>query len=397
VGECRKKSGTMCPSYMATGEEMHATRGRARLLFEMLQGSAIHGGWKEPAVHEALDLCLSCKGCKGECPVKVDMATYKAEFMAHYYDGRLRPAAAYAFGMIDRWAKLASHMPKVANFLTQAEPFSSLAKKALGIAPQRTITRFADEPFTAWFGRRKMPGPRGRRIILWPDTFNNYFHPQVAQAAVEVLEHAGCEVTVPHMHLCCGRPLYEFGMLDRAQAYLQRIMDVLADDIHAGTPIVGLEPACVSVFRDELLNLFPYSEQAKRLSAQVFLLSDFLEREDAGVTFPALHHEAVVHGHCHHKAILGMESEQSVLRKLGLDFHVLDSGCCGMAGSFGFEEKKYDVSIACGERVLLPAVRQALPDTLLIADGFSCREQIVQTTGREALHLAQVLRMALHQ
>jgi FAD/FMN-containing dehydrogenase/Fe-S oxidoreductase len=397
VGECRKKSGTMCPSYMATGEEMHATRGRARLLFEMLQGSAVHRGWKEPAVHEALDLCLSCKGCKGECPVKVDMATYKAEFMAHYYDGHLRPAAAYAFGLVDRWARLASHMPKVANFLTQTEPFAGLAKKAVGIAPQRTITRFADESFTTWFSRRKATGSRGRRIILWPDTFNNYFHPQVAQAAVEVLEHAGCEVTVPRMHLCCGRPLYEFGMLDRAKAYLQHIMDALADDIHAGTPIIGLEPACVSVFHDELLNLFPYSEQAKRLSAQVFLLSDFLEREDSGVTFPTLRHQAVVHGHCHHKAILGMENEQSVLRKLGLDFHVLDSGCCGMAGSFGFEKKKYDVSIACGNRVLLPAVRQASSDTLLIADGFSCREQIAQTTGREALHLAQVLRMALHQ
>ncbi|WP_292936183.1 FAD-binding and (Fe-S)-binding domain-containing protein [Noviherbaspirillum sp.] len=399
VGECRKKSGTMCPSYMATGEEKHATRGRAHLLFEMLQGSAIHGGWKEPAVHEALDLCLSCKGCKGECPVHVDMATWKAEFMAHYYDGRMRPLHAYAFGLIDRWAKLASHMPGAANFFTQTEPFAGLAKKLVGIAPQRRITRFAAQPFTDWF-RQRTPAASaasGRRIILWPDTFNNYFHPDVAQAAVEVLEHAGCTVELPRMHLCCGRPLYEFGMLDRAKAYLARIMEALADDIHAGTPIVGLEPACVSVFRDELPNLFPHSEQAMRLSGQVKLLSEFLEREDLHASIPALHRSAVVHGHCHHKSILHMDAEQSVLRKLELDFQVLDSGCCGMAGSFGFMKDKVDVSMVCGERVLLPAVRNAPQDTLLVANGFSCREQISQATGREAMHLAQVLRMALRQ
>ncbi len=396
VGECRKKSGTMCPSYMATGEEMHATRGRARLLFEMLQGSAVHGGWKSPAVHEALDLCLSCKGCKGECPVNVDMATWKAEFMAHYYDGRMRPPAAYAFGLIDRWAKLASHLPSVANFLTHAKPFSTLAKAIVGIAPQREITRLAGQPFTHWFHRRERRAD-GRKVILWPDTFNNYFHPDVAVAAVDVLEHLGCRVDIPRMHLCCGRPLYEFGMLDRAREYLNRIMDALADDIHAGTPIIGLEPACVSVFRDELPNLFPYSEQAMRLSGQVQLLSEFLEREDVDFSVPPLPRKAVVHAHCHHKSILHTDAEMNVLHKLKLDVHMPDSGCCGMAGSYGFVKEKYDISIACGERVLLPAVRAAAQDTLLVADGFSCREQIAQTTGREALHLAQVLRMALRQ
>jgi Fe-S oxidoreductase len=397
VGECRKKSGTMCPSYMATGEEMHATRGRAHLLFEMLHGSPLHGGWKEPAVHEALDLCLSCKGCKSECPVHVDMATWKAEFMAHYYEGRPRPLHAYAFGLVDRWARLASHLPGTANFFTQKEPFATLARKLTGIAPQRRITRFAAQPFTRSTAKRSPSRASGHKVILWPDTFNNYFHPDVAHAALEVLEHAGCRVEVPRVHLCCGRPLYEFGMLDRARAYLQRIMDALDEDIRAGTPIVGLEPACVSVFRDELPNLFPHDEQAMRLSRQVVLLSEFLERDDLGASFPALHRKAVLHGHCHHKSILKMDAEQAVLRKLGLDFKELDSGCCGMAGSFGFARDKYEVSIACGERVLLPAVRAAAPDTLLLADGFSCREQIAQTTGREALHLAQVLRMALHQ
>lgn len=393
VGECRKKSGIMCPSYIATGEEMHSTRGRARLLFEMLRGETIKGGWKDESVHEALDLCLSCKGCKGECPVQVDMATYKAEFMSHYYAGRLRPAHAYAFGLIDRWAEVASHMPRIANFFTQTEPLASVAKRLIHVAPQRRITPFAEQSFSDWFARRAARHASGAQVILWPDTFNNYFHPDVAKAAVDVLEHAGFTVRLPAVRLCCGRALYEFGMIERARDYLSRIMAALSDDLHAGTPIIGLEPACVSVFRDELPNLFPHSEQAMRLRAQVFLLSEFLdEKAYAPALLPR---RAIVHAHCHHKALLKMDAELAVLKKLGLDVEVLDAGCCGMAGSFGFEKEKYEVSMRCAERVLLPAVRAADPGTLLIADGFSCREQIAQTTEREALHLSQVLRMAL--
>jgi FAD/FMN-containing dehydrogenase/Fe-S oxidoreductase len=397
VGECRKKSGTMCPSYMVTGEEKHSTRGRARLLFEMLQGDVLKDGWKSDAVHDALDLCLSCKGCKGECPVSVDMATYKAEFMSHYYEGRMRPMSAYAFGLIDRWAKLASHMPRVANFFIGKEPFAGLAKKVAGIAPQRRITPFAEQPFTEWFRQRKSQQAHGGKVILWPDTFNNYFNPEVAKAAVDVLEHAGLEVCVPKGHICCGRPLYEFGMLDRAKQYLQNVMAALDEDIRAGTPIIGLEPACVSVFREELPNLFPHSEQATRLREQVFMLSEYLNAHGDRFDLPPLDRRATVHGHCHHKSVLDMEPEQAVMQRLGLNFDVLDSGCCGMAGSFGFEKEKYEVSMACGERVLLPAVREAATDTLIIANGFSCREQIVQTTDRKPLHLAQVLQMALQQ
>jgi FAD/FMN-containing dehydrogenase/Fe-S oxidoreductase len=400
VGECRKKSGTMCPSYMATREEMHSTRGRAHLLFEMVRGDVIRGGWKDDSVHEALDLCLSCKGCKGECPVSVDMATYKAEFMAHYYDGRLRPVSAYAFGLIDRWARYASHAPGLANFLTQRDPFAWLAKKITGIAPQRRITPFARESFAAWFRKRETTRPAsgpGRKVILWPDTFSNYFHPDVAKAAVDVLEHAGFQVALPGAHLCCGRPLYESGMLDRARTYLGRILDVLDDDIRAGTPIVVLEPACLSVFREELTNLLTHDEQARRLHEQSFLLSEFLEKELDGFPFPQLARRAIVHGHCHHKAVLKMDAEEAVMRKLGLECAVLDSGCCGMAGSFGFEKDKYDVSMRCAERVLLPAVRNAPADALIIADGFSCREQLLQTTEAHPLHLAQVLQMALHE
>lgn len=395
VGECRKKSGTMCPSYMATGEEMHSTRGRAHLLAEMVEGDVITDGWKSEAVREALDLCLSCKACKGECPVSVDMATYKAEFMSHYYKGRMRPLNAYAFGMIDRWARLASHMPSLANFFVQKDPFAGIAKRLGDIAPQRRITPFAPQSFAAWFRARPPRPPVGQRILLWPDTFNNYFHPDVAKAAVEVLEHAGFAVALPPGHLCCGRPLYEFGMLDRARKYLSRIMDMLAGDIRAGTPIVGLEPACVSVFREELPNLFPHSEQAMRLQKQMFLLSEFIERKAGDFSFQPLTGKAVVHGHCHHKSVLKMEAEEAVLRKLGLDFRMPDSGCCGMAGAFGFEKDKYEISIRCAERVLLPAVRNAGPDDLIIANGFSCREQIAQSTGCEPLHLAQVLRRSI--
>ncbi|HEX2566926.1 MAG TPA: FAD-binding and (Fe-S)-binding domain-containing protein [Burkholderiales bacterium] len=386
VGKCRRKEGVMCPSYMATGEEMHSTRGRARLLFEALTGDVLKGGWKEPAVKEALDLCLSCKGCKGECPVNVDMATYKAEFLAHYYEGRMRPPAAYAFGLVDRWARLGSHAPRLANALANL----SIARRAVGIAPQRKMPELAAQPFTRGF-RRLGNGPK---VILWPDTFNNYFHPHVAHAAAQALARAGYSVTLPARALCCGRPLYEFGMLDQARAYLRSIMDALRDDIREGTPIVGLEPACVSVFREELPNLFAGDEQAKRLESQVLLLSEFLERKARRFPFAPLERKAVVHGHCHHKAVLKMDAERSVLRRLGLDFTVLDSGCCGMAGSFGFEAGKYGVSVACAERVLLPAVRKAPAETLVLANGFSCRSQIEELSGRRALHLAEVLAMA---
>ncbi len=392
VGECRKQKGLMCPSYMATGEEMHSTRGRAHLLFEMLRGDPLHGGWKNEAVREALDLCLCCKGCKGECPVNVDMATWKAEFMAHYYEGQRRPLSAYAFGLIEQWAWLGSHAPRLANALLHTRGMEKLVRRVADIAPQRSLPSLARQSFADWFGRRGVRGS-GEKILLWPDTFSNYFQPQVAIAAVEVLEHAGFAVHLPAAALCCGRPLYEHGMLDRARASLQRVMTVLEQEIKAGTPIVGLEPACISVFRDELPNLFPYDEQARRLHKQTFLLSEFLQQR--GIRFPQLARRAIVHGHCHHKAILKMDAELEVLKRLGLDLDVLDSGCCGMAGSFGFGRDKYEVSMHCAERVLLPAVRKADDATLIIADGYSCREQLLQTTAARPLHLAQVLRMAI--
>lgn len=395
VGECRRhEGGTMCPSYMVTREEKHSTRGRAHLLFEMLQGDLIKDGFRSEAVKEALDLCLACKGCKGDCPVHVDVATYKAEYLAHHYKGRLRPLHAYAFGLIGQWARLASLIPGVANFFQSAPFFSGLMKRILNVAPEREIPRFAPETFKDWFFSRPKRRTTGPAVILWPDTFNNHYHPEVARAATRFLERAGWRVIVPRAWLCCGRPLYDYGMLDTARAWLGRILEELREEIRAGVPMVGLEPSCVATFRDELLNLLPHDDDAKRLSQQTFLLSEFIEKKMPDYPLPKLHRRAVVHGHCHHKALMKMAAEEKALQKIGLEYELLDSGCCGMAGAFGFENDHYDVSIACGERVLLPRVRDASADTIVIANGFSCREQIKQTTSRRALHLAQVLQMA---
>ncbi|HEY8291971.1 MAG TPA: FAD-linked oxidase C-terminal domain-containing protein, partial [Thermomicrobiales bacterium] len=277
VGKCRREGSdnagdeTMCPSYMVTHAEEHSTRGRARLLFEMLQGDPLTHGWHEEKVHEALDLCLACKGCKHDCPVNVDMATYKAEFLSHYYKHRRRPLAAYSMGLIYWWARLAARMPGVVNVVTQTPPLRVLAKALGGIAPDRRIPVFARQTFTAWFRARGPQSEGKREVILWPDTFNNHFHPQTAQAAVEVLEAAGYRVTIPERPLCCGRPLYDWGMLDRAEGLLRQILDTLRPQIAAGIPVIGLEPSCVAVFRDELLGLFPDDTDAKRLSQQTFL------------------------------------------------------------------------------------------------------------------------------
>nr|WP_207229630.1 FAD-binding and (Fe-S)-binding domain-containing protein [Ktedonosporobacter rubrisoli] len=399
VGKCRRtEGGTMCPSFMVTREEADTTRGRAHLLFEMLQGNPIGHGWRDKHVKEALDLCLACKGCKGDCPVNVDVATYKAEFLSHYYAGRLRPLTGYSMGLIYWWARMASRMPDLVNYITQTPPLSEIVKRLGGFAPERKIPRFAPQTFKQWFKRRDVVfDPARPRVLLWPDTFNNYFHPETAMAAVEVLEAAGFQVIVPEQALCCGRPLYDYGFLEQAEKLLNQVLVSLRPVIEAGIPVVGLEPSCVSVFRDELKNLLPDNEDAKRLSQQTFLLSEFLESQAENYQPPKLARKAIVHGHCHHKAIMKMHDEEAILHKLGLDYHVPDSGCCGMAGAFGFEQDHYDVSLKVGERALLPAVRQAEKDTIIIADGFSCREQIAQTTDRQALHLAQVLQMALHE
>ena len=386
VGRCRRlDGGTMCPSYQVTREEEHSTRGRARLLFEMFEGKVVPSSWRNEAVKESLDLCLACKGCKGDCPTQVDMATYKAEFMSHYYKGRLRPMPAYTMGLIYHWAGLAQHMPRVANVLMK------LGKPFIGVARERHMPKFAKKTFRELLvedRRSRLSGQAGlpalhRRVMLWPDTFNNHFTPGTLLAAADVLERLGYEVQIPKKRVCCGRPLYDWGFLDRAKKLLREALDHIPEDV----TVVGLEPSCVSVFRDELPNLFPKEKR------DVLTLSELLARDN--VELPRMQKKAIVQAHCHHKSVMRFDAEEAILRRLGLDLVHPDSGCCGMAGAFGFEAKHYDLSMKLGERVLLPMVREADADTLIIADGFSCREQIEQGTGRKTVHFAEVIKMAL--
>ena len=399
VGECRREQGgTMCPSYKVTRDEAHSTRGRAHLLFEMLRGDALTDGWNDEHVKDALDLCLACKGCRHECPVSVDVATYKAEFLAHYYEKHSRPRSAYAMGLIHRWARLASMAPRLVNALAQAPGLTSIVKKLGGISTKRQIPRFAPRTFVEWFRARRPapPAPRvGTEVILWPDTFTNHFHPEIAIAAVEVLEAGGFDVSIPERSMCCGRPLYDYGFLTQAKDLLRDVMAGLAPAIRAQTPIVVLEPSCLAVFRDELVNLFPNDEAARRLSRQTFLLSEFLAANGTNAVSTHLRGRVMLHGHCHHKAVAKLDDEEALLRACGADVETIDSGCCGMAGSFGFEEEHYELSLKVGELSLLPAVRRASPETVIVADGFSCREQIRQATGRNAVHLAEALRLGL--
>ena len=393
VGACRKQdAGTMCPSYMATREEKHSTRGRAHLLWELIQGDVLKDGWHNEEVKEALDLCLSCKACKTECPVNVDMATWKAEFLAHFFEGKRHPLQHYAFGFMDRWAHMASFAPELANLPLRIPAVASALKSILHVAPQRRLPRFARRSFRTSFKRTQHERAAARPVVLWPDTWNNYFHPQALASAAQLLGATGHAVELPRGHLCCGRPLYDFGFLDQTRKYLRRVLHEIDPQIRAGLPVVMLEPSCASVFQDELLNFFPKDERAQRLSRQTVMLSQILARNQGEWRPPdRTGRRIVVHGHCHQKALMTMSDEVSLLRATGAEVQVLDSGCCGMAGPFGFEADKFEVSQKLAERVLLPAVRAAAPGDILVTNGFSCREQIRQNSAREAVHLSEVL------
>ncbi|HXT19587.1 MAG TPA: FAD-linked oxidase C-terminal domain-containing protein, partial [Thermoanaerobaculia bacterium] len=417
VGKCRRlEGGTMCPSYRVTLDEQHSTRGRAHLLHEMLVGEVIRAGWRSEEVKEALDLCLACKGCKRDCPVGVDVATYKAEFLHHYYRRRLRPRAAYAMGLIPWWARIASKAPRLVNAMMAAPGISRLLKAAAGITRERDVPRFATTTLRARMARRTAKPAGGQRtragaseaagtfggngsgaerppVVLYADTFTNFFDPEIGEAAVEVLEAAGFRVELPRRQLCCGRPLYDYGFLGLAKRLLRRNVDALRDTVSTGMPIVGLEPSCVATFRDELPALFPDDPDAVALSRNVFTLAELLQQRAPNWQPPRLQGKAVVHGHCHHKAVMGMRADRDLLEKTGLDVTFLDAGCCGLAGSFGFEAEHYRVSMACGEQSLLPTARALDHDTLVIADGFSCRNQLAQGSGRRGVHLAQLLQM----
>jgi FAD/FMN-containing dehydrogenase/Fe-S oxidoreductase len=399
VGKCRgHESGVMCPSYRATGEEEHSTRGRARLLFEMLQGDVITDGWRSTEVRDALDLCLACKGCRSDCPVDVDMATYKAEFLFHHYRHRLRPMAHYSMGWIPLWARLAATMPRALNAVMHAPRLATVVKKAGGIDSHRELPRFADQRFTGWFSRRPSPAaaPARGRVVLWPDTFTNNFEPDVGRAAVTVLEAAGFGVDIPSRTVCCGLTWISTGQLNIAKRVLHRTLATLNPALRAGTPVVVLEPSCAAVFRSDLPELLYGDEDAHRLSKQTYSLGEFLARNASDWQLPQIDADAVVQPHCHQHAILGYAHERKLLADAGVDAEVPDAGCCGLAGNFGFESGHHDVSVACAEDKLMPALRSTDPSVLVLADGFSCRTQIRElATDRQPMHVAQVLAAAL--
>jgi Fe-S oxidoreductase len=408
VGACLKKEGgVMCPSYRATGEEQHSTRGRARLLQEMLAGALREEGFQSRAVQEALDLCLSCKACKSECPVAVDMAAWKSEFLAQRFKGRLHPLHHYIFGFADRLARLGSLAPALTNALLTGPLTSPLIKRIAGVAQQRQLPRLAAKNYQKRRARvpaeKRMSAPgldsetwetaKLQRVLLWPDTWNNYYHPQTLAAAGTLLTQAGFRVETPKGHLCCGRPLYDFGLLGAARAYLARVLDRMAPRIEAGLPFIFLEPSCASVFKDELLELFPNDPRAQRMSQQVWLLADFLTAKAPNFAAGRLAGvQILLHGHCHHTAVFGgPASEIALLRQAGAVVEQTQAGCCGMAGPFGFAADKFEVSKAIAQDSLLPAVNAAAPEKIIVADGFSCREQIAQFSHREAMHFAEAL------
>jgi FAD/FMN-containing dehydrogenase/Fe-S oxidoreductase len=429
VGACRKtQGGVMCPSYRATGEEQHSTRGRAHLLWEMLEGSLRDEGFQSKAVRDALDLCLSCKACKTECPVQVDMAAYKSEFLAQHYKGRFHPLHHYVFGFADKMARLGSLTPNLTNAILTGPFTSPLIKQMVGIAKERELPKLAPLSYlksraahrkNLWERAGQRVPPQGlanatgtdsqRReaqfappqvarlappqVVMWADTWNNYYHPQTLAAAASVLTAAGFAVQTPKGHLCCGRPLYDFGFLDAARRYLARVLGRVNPQIQAGLPFIFLEPSCASVFKDELQELFPNDARARQLRDQVWLLADWLAvhaPDCAAGTLAGSH--ILVHGHCHHKAVFGgTGNEVAVLRRAGATVEPIQAGCCGMAGPFGFEAEKFEVSKIIAQDGLLPAIRSASPDTIIVSDGFSCREQISQLGHKQPLHFAEVL------
>jgi Fe-S oxidoreductase len=410
VGACLKKDGgVMCPSYRATGQEQHSTRGRARLLWEMLAGALREEGFQSEAVHKALDLCLSCKACKTECPVQVDMAQYKSEFLAQKYKGKLHPLHHYVFGFADKMARLGSLTPALTNFVLSNSMTSPLIKHIVGVAQERQMPQLAAKSYKkariksvtkSMFcdaSGRSAPGPEGpaapTQVVLWADTWNNYYHPQTLAAAERVLRQAGFQVQTTKGHICCGRALYDFGLLDTARSYLANVLDRVAPEIEAGLPFIFLEPSCASVFKDEALELFPDDLRAQKLSKQVWLLADWLAAKAPDwVDGRLAGAQVLLHGHCHHKAVFGgPKSEIALLRKAGAQVEMIDTTCCGMAGPFGFEADKIEVSKAIANLGLMPAVNAADPMTLIVADGFSCREQIGQLSRREGMHFAEIL------
>jgi FAD/FMN-containing dehydrogenase/Fe-S oxidoreductase len=397
VGKCladsTRSGGVMCPSYVATHEEVHSTRGRARVLQEMVSGS-LESGWRAPEVHQALDLCLACKACASECPTGIDVASYKSEVLHHAYRRRVRPRTHYALGWLPRWAHLAAHAPAVANLATTAPGLRTLSRWAAGIDQRRRLPRFPGRTFQAW-ARTRSSATRSRsaserELVLWADTFTNHLEPSIGIAAVEVLEAAGYHVVVPDEHLCCGLTWITTGQLDAAARILGRTVSRLREYAHAGVPVVGLEPSCTAVLRSDSLELLTDQEAASQVAAGVHTLAELLTRTDgwSSPDLSGLH--VVAQPHCHHSAVMKWDPDAELLRRAGAHVNRV-GGCCGLAGNFGLERGHYDVSVAIAEHSLLPAIRAAGSGAVVLADGLSCRTQIADLSPALAVHLAQLL------
>ncbi len=390
VGKClRPSGGTMCPSYKATGQEQHSTRGRSRLLFEMLAGEVITDGWRSEEVRAALDLCLSCKACRNECPVEVDMASYKSEFLAQHYRRRLRPAAHYSMGYLPVLARLAARTPQAANAVGRAVSRSPRLLRAAGIDPNRSLPRFASERFLSWAKRQDL-GRDGASVVLFPDTFTNYFAPEIAQSATRVLNAAGLNVIVPSAPVCCGLTWISTGQLATARRVVSRTLRALEPYLDDATVVIGLEPSCTAALRTDIPELVD-SAASRELAARTRTLSAALAELAPEWTPPHVGGRALVQVHCHQQAVLGgFASDTSLLERAGVEVSTIE-GCCGLAGNFGFENGHYDISVACAEESLLPALRERDESTIVLADGFSCRTQVDQLAGQPTLHLAQLL------
>ncbi|WP_246531326.1 FAD-binding and (Fe-S)-binding domain-containing protein [Streptomyces bathyalis] len=413
VAKCRNTdagSGVMCPSFRATGEEQHSTRGRARLLHEMLAGEVVTDGWQSEEVREALDLCLSCKGCRSDCPVGVDMATYKAEFMHHHYEGRRRPMAHYSMGRLPQWLRLAaaSRTVPLLNAAARVRPLAALAKRLGGIAPERDIPALPREPFTRWWRRRGRGGASGApegagarggtgtQTVLWPDTFTNYLSPEAGSAAVRVLEDAGLRVSVPDKQVCCGLTYVSTGQLGQARAVMRRTLDRIEPVLDAGMPVTVLEPPCAAALRTDVPELLGDDPRAHRLARSVRTFAQTLEEYAPDWEPPRIDRPVAGQTHCHQHAVIGDAEDRRLRERAGLTGE-LSKGCCGLAGNFGFEKGHYEVSAACAEDQLLPAVRKAGPGAELLADGYSCRTQLEQLGGHSSRHLAEVLAEGLDE
>ncbi|MFE6084116.1 FAD-binding and (Fe-S)-binding domain-containing protein [Streptomyces virginiae] len=408
VGTCRNDTGHMCPSYQVTRDEVHSTRGRARVLSEMLRGETITDGYRSTEVRDALDLCFSCKACKSDCSVNVDMAAYKSEFLHRHYEGRLRPRAHYTLGWLPLLARLASVAPLTLNRLTRRTPLAAKLSSLAGLETRRPLVELPAQTFRQWFRHRKpvpaaaaagtgarVPAGSAGTVVLWPDTFSNLLDPRGAQAATRVLEALGYEVLLPDGPVCCGLTWHSTGQLGTARAVLGRSVGALREHLEAGRVIIGLEPSCTQTLREEAAELLPDSPLVRRLSQQVRTLAEVVADHQGPWPFGKLDQDAVMQPHCHQEAGHGHGPESEVLRRLGVTTDVISAGCCGMAGNFGYEPGHWDVSQGAAERELYPKLRAAGPDTAVVADGFSCRTQISQEGSRRPEHLAELLLRAL--